>query len=61
MKKLINIILKSKMTQLFFDTFFFVNDSVIMGRMEYVFTLRKIETYKFTHFVLFYYINACKS
>jgi len=34
-KKLINIVLKSEMTQLFWDTFFFINASVIMGRREY--------------------------
>jgi len=36
-EKVINIILKSEMTQLFLDTFFFfANDSVIMGRREYI-------------------------
>jgi len=34
-KKVIKIVLKSKMTQLFWDTFFLVNDSVIMGWSEY--------------------------
>jgi len=31
-KVVINIVLKGEMIQLFWDTFFFANDSVIMGR-----------------------------
>lgn len=38
-KKLINIILKSEMTQLFWDIFFFANGSVIVGRREYYFII----------------------
>ena len=34
-KKVVNIVLKSEMTQLFWD-FFFANDSVIIERREYI-------------------------
>jgi hypothetical protein len=33
--KVINIVLKNEMVQLFWDIFFFANGSVIMGRKEY--------------------------
>jgi len=35
-KKKINIVLKSETTQLFWDTYFFANDSVIIERREYI-------------------------
>jgi len=33
-KKIINIVLKNKMTKLFWDTFLCANSSIIMGRRE---------------------------
>jgi len=38
-KKVINIVLKSEMSQFFWDNIFFANDSIIMGRRKYSYKL----------------------